>query len=179
MKKMLMLGGFLCLNLACLSAKADDFDLQQFINSNDMLDFASQYPETRLFVAQKADHTPFNDFNVNEADEFMLGTYTHSVYFDRQFNITQRLPLRFLNFNMTGYDFGVYPISDAATKVTSECHLEQEALTSFSFNHPAVQYDVMIYLFTTQDANGQCTQSLFDTFHKTVSCKASTARCYA
>lgn len=179
MKQLMMAVSFLGLSLAGLAAQADDFDVQQFINSNEMIDFASQYPETRLFVAQKSDHSPFNDFNVNEADQFMLGTYTHSVYFDRQFHVTQRRLVRFLNFNMAPYDFGVYPISTAADTVIRECHLEQEALTSFSFNHPAVQYDVMIYIFTTQDANGQCSQSLFDTFHKTVSCKASNARCYA
>ena len=170
----------LCLTLisAFLPAHADDFDFQQFINANEMMDFARQYPDVRLFAAQKADHTPFNDFNLNEADQFFLGTYTHSVYFDRTYQVTQRSPQQFLNFNIEPYDLGVYPIDQALKKTVERCRLSDQPLTSFSLNHPAVQYDVMIYIFTTQDTNGQCTQALFDTFHKTISCHASSAACY-
>ena len=181
----LIMKRLIALTLGCVAlytaqpARADDFSLQSFMNNNAMIDFLRNYQEVRLFVAEKSSQTPFTDFNVNEADQFFLGTYTHGVLFDRDYQITKNTPQRFLNFDIAPYDMGVYPIADAIDKTLAACpDLNQEKLTSFSLNHPAVQYDVIIYLFTTQDSNEKCTQTLFDTFHKTVTCKASSSSCY-
>ncbi len=165
---------------------ADTFDLQQFINSNEMLDFTQNYPSIRLFVTEKSSASPFTAYNINEADVFFLGTYSDSkqtsnssVYFDRNYQVLRHSTQQYMNFDIAPYDFAVYPLKDALSKTVKECGLDNEQLTSIAFNHPAIDYDVMIYLFTTQDKSGMCMQSLFDTFHKTAYCKVAPSSCYA
>ncbi len=167
------------------NAHAEAFDLQNFLNTNEMIDFAHDYQNIRLFVAEKASGTPFTDFNINEADVFFLGTYSDStqtnnasVYFDRHYQVLKLSSQKYLNFNMEAYDFGIYPLADALNKTIQTCHLENEVLTSVAFNHPATAHDILVYLFTTQNRSGSCVQSLFDTFHKTVSCSVSPSSCY-
>lgn len=177
----------LLLNTVAAVASADDFKLQSFINNDKMLDLVYHFEgtpddenqdEARLFVAEKTSHTPFTNYNLNEADSFAIFGSNHWISFDRNYQITKEANGGMLNNKIGAYDFGVYPIDMALATAVEQCGLKEEQLTSFAFNHPATLYSAIVYIFTTQDKSGHCSQTLFDTFDKVVTCQAMSSSCY-
>lgn len=158
------------------------FDFQKFINSENMINFyRSNSQETKLFVAQKSILSPFNNYNINEADLFMLvGPHLKkNVVFNRKYKIigTPKF-IAPLNYSFEYYNLGIYPVSEAISQTVKKCNLEREQLTTFAINLPASLYSSIMYIFTTVNVNGTCSQSLFDTFTKKISCKQMSSECY-
>ncbi|MCC2625554.1 MAG: hypothetical protein K0R14_1427 [Burkholderiales bacterium] len=78
---------------------------------------------------------------------------------------------------MEAYNIGVYPVQDVLDKIQKPesdggCGLADQHLTNLSINLPVSNNHSIQYVITTQDSNGQCNQSLFDTYRKNFKCDA-------
>lgn len=182
----------LLMNIANLYADSTtNFDLEKFLSADKTSDFidnyrtANQYggygqDELRLFSAQKSTRAPFNSLDLNEADEFLLaGASGYSIFFNRNYKITGFAKFfTHVNHNMQNYELGNYPLNLALHNVVSQCSLKNESLTNFSINRPTTRTGSIVYIFTTKNSAGKCSQSLFDTYQKTIDCKVMTSSCY-
>lgn len=206
-KIFLIVLSLLCINFVSAEDNYN-FDVQKFINSDMMYNYiighAYEKPPLRLFTierqsASSSDYhncgstdelhgsknlscSPFNNYDLDEADLFVKQysggnrTYFNKLYQTLDFVQISKpwVGVR----DMEAYDIGVYKVKDALKEVVESCNLGNEALTNFSVNKPASNHTSIMYVITTQNSNGECNQSLFDTYRKTISCKVIKSDCY-
>jgi hypothetical protein len=159
----------------------ENFSLQGFLNNLNTLAYMEKngMQDLRLFNAQKRTKQAFNNFNLNEADEFHAISYPENkgIKFNRSLTTLTQTNHRWLNFPYPFYAT-TYPINNALQQVIKTCGVtKQEQLTRFGINRPATNLATIVYIFTFK-YNEQCVDSIFDTYNKEVTCGASSSNCF-
>ncbi|HLX52354.1 MAG TPA: hypothetical protein VKR58_00335 [Aquella sp.] len=185
-----------------INGNSDKFDVQKFVNSDETYTFNSTNGTIKLFTIERTGFTdnatsnptsancgphnkelnciPFDNFNLDEANLFAKQDDSKRVYFDRGYRIVSTMPISgWLTSDMEAYNVGVYPMQKAMDKVAKACNLENEQLTEFSTNKPASYLPAIVYVITTKNKHGICSQSLFDTYRKQITCQVmNNVDCY-
>lgn len=168
------------------TVSGEKFSLQAFVNSDQFMDYISGYTGDKftlphLFIAQKEDGSAFKNFNINEADQFILLYETKLIFFSRKLNLPYQEGSNhsIVNFTLNYYDIGLYPIDMALHEVIKTCGEADNVLWSISMNHPATWHSGMVYSFkfSNDNKNRDCNEHLFDTYHKKIFCFVMQTRC--
>lgn len=157
------------------------FSLQNFLNSEQTLDFLTKsgYSTLRAFVIQKHPHGAFNNFNIDEANEFYaVQTPADSIRFDRSYKMLSKGSLFLSGGDYQLHMIRIYPVRDALKKVISTCRLQNAELTAITIVSPSTVNYSIYYDFNFKAKDNWCRLYKFNTFNKKIVCRDTVVPCF-